>query len=202
MSRQVITAILLEDLLREGSEIRLPEGALITPAARDWIKEHPVPITWEPDRTSGKGKLAAVMDPSLHELRMIRTILDRQGVLADVIEPAGGRSGLPAAVRRLCGRVVRHEVARGVVFVMDGCMPVCIANKHVNIRAALGVSVPVVEEACRSLGINVLVLEYATLTTYQMKQMIERFMAGPTSPPPETSATLSAIELGGGRADW
>jgi len=44
-------------------------------------------------------------------------------------------------------------------------------------------------------------LEYTTLTPYQMKQMIDRLLAGPTSSP-ETLAGIEAIEQGGGRADW
>ncbi len=201
MSRPVVTAILLEDLRREGKEIRLPEGALVTPAARDWLKEHPLPVTWEKSPAGAPGKLAVVMDPSLSELRMMRAMLDRGGRLAEVIEPAGGRSGVLAATRRLCGKIARGEVAKGVVFAADGPVPVCVANKHNGVRAALGVNIPMTEEACRSLGINVLVLEYPTLTPYQMKQMIDRLLAGSASPPAETLAEIEAVEQGGGRAD-
>ncbi len=201
MSRPVVTAILLQELRRSGAEIRLPSNALITPAAKDWMKEHPVPITWE-EPGGAPGTLAAVMDPSVLELRMMRSILDRRGGLAEVIEPVGGRGGLVSAVRRLCGKVYRREAGKGVVFVQDGAIPVCVANKHVGIRAAMAVDVPFVEEACRELGINVLIIEYHAKTTYMMKQMIDRFLAGPTSAPPETAAALEVIEQGGGRADW
>ncbi|HPD30668.1 MAG TPA: RpiB/LacA/LacB family sugar-phosphate isomerase [Phycisphaerae bacterium] len=200
MSRPVVTAILLEDLRREGKEIRLPEGALVTPAARDWLKEHSLPVTWEKAPAGAPGRLAVVMDPSLSELRMMRAMLDRGGQLAEVIEPAGGRSGMLAATRRLCGKIARGEVAKGVVFAADGPVPVCVANKHNGVRAALGVNIPMTEEACRSLGINVLVLEYPTLTPYQMKQMIDRLLAG-ASPPAEMLAEIEAVEQGGGRAD-
>jgi ribose 5-phosphate isomerase RpiB len=194
MSRPVITAIWLDDLVREGVEIRMPTDALLTPAATDWIKDHDVPITWdEPKRASGA--LAVIMDPSDQELRLMRRILDRQGGLVDVIEP-DGRKGVPAALRQLCDRVASGEVAKGVVFVEDGAMPVCLANKHHGIRAALGLDVPTVEDAARVLGINVLVLEYPTLTTYQMKQMIDRLKAGASSPSVEMVAIIEAIEQG------
>jgi len=201
MSRPIVTAILLEDLRRADAEIRLQKGALITPAARDWLKDHDVPVTWE-EPTKRTGGLAVVMDPSLPEMRAMRTMLDRDGGLVEVIEPAPGRGGLLAATRRLCGMVSRGEATKGVVFAQDGAVPVCLASKHNRIRAALGVNVPMVEEACRSLGINVLVIEYVTQTTYLMKQMIMRFKAGPTSAPPEMASTIEAIEQGGGRADW
>ncbi len=202
MNRAVITALMLDELRRTGKEIRLRKDALLTPAARDWLKEHHLPITWE---DGGQGQadrtLAVVMDAGLPEMRAIRAMLERGGGLAEVIEPAG-RSGMAAATRRLCGRISRREVARGIVFAVDGATAVCIANKHNGIRAALGVSVPAVEEACRELGLNMLIIEYPRQTTYQMKQMIDRLLAGPTAARPETSATIEAIEQGGGRADW
>jgi hypothetical protein len=146
--------------------------------------------------------MAVVMDTSLPELRFMRTMLERGGQLGDIVEPAGGRSGMAAATRKLCGKIVRAEAGKGVVFAEDAAVPVCIANKHVGIRAVHGVTIAGIEEACRSLGINLLVLEYARLTTYQMRQMIDRLMSGATSPPPETLATIANIEQGGGRADW
>jgi len=195
MSRPVITAILLEDLHRDGHELRLPADSLLTPAARDWMKDHPVPVAWE-DEADGTGQLAVVMDPSRQELRLMRTMLDRQGGLAEVIEPESGRNGMVAATRQLCGAVAGGRVAKGVLFVQDGALPVCLANKHRGIRAALGLNVPTVEDACREIGINVLVLEYPTLTTYQMKQMIDRLREGAASAPAETSAAIAAIEQG------
>ena len=201
MSRPVVTALMLEDLHRAGQEIRLAKNALITPAARDWMKEHAVLIAWE-DEATAAGDLAVVMDASLTELRSVRAMLDRAGGLVDVIEPAGGKSGIAAATRRLCGKIARKEVARGVVFAQDGALPVCIANKHVGVRAALGTDVPAVEEACRELGINVLVIEYPTRTVFQMKQMIERMRNGASSAKAQTAAMIADIEKGGGRADW
>ncbi len=203
MSRPVVTAIMLEDLRREGAEIRLVKGSLITPAARDWLKDHPVHVTWiEPDQGGRSGKLAMVMDSTLPEMKAIRAMLERSYGPVEVLEPKGGRSGLAAAVRRLCGLVVRREVARGVVFATEGAVPVCVANKHNGIRAAMGITVPMVEEAGRELGINMLVIEYPRLTTYLIRQMVDRLMRAPTSAPPELAASIEAIEQGGGRADW
>jgi len=200
MSRPLVTATMLEELRRAGREIRLTKGALLTPAARDWLKEQAVPVSWE-EPAGTAGGLAAVMDTTLPEMRAMRTMLERDGTLAEVIEPAPGAGGLVLAMRQLCGLISRQQAAKGVVFVRDGAVPVCVANKHQRIRAALGINVPMVEEACRSLGINVLVIEYTAQTTYQMKQMVARLVAGPASASPETAATIAAIEQGGGRAD-
>ena len=201
MSRTVVTAILLEELYREGHEIRLSADALLTPAARDWIKEHPIPVTWDASDDSGAGRLAVVMDPALPELRLMRAILDRRGGLAEVIEPAHGRRGVAEAVRQLCDALRQKRVAKAVAFVLDGALPVCLANKYPGVRAALGMNLPMAEEAIRSCGANLLVLEYPTLTTYQMRQMVERLMAGPSAPPAEMLAVIEAVEREAGRAD-
>jgi ribose 5-phosphate isomerase RpiB len=197
MSRPIVTAILLNDLLRAGEDIRLHKNSLITPAARDWIKEHDVPITWLEDNNPGHGNLAVVMDDSLAEMRAMRTMLDRKGGLAEVIKPGSEVSSLVSATRKLCGMISRKEVCRGVVFAQDGAAPVCVANKHKNIRAALGMNVPMVEDAVRKLGVNLLVIEYPDMTTYQMKQMIERMQKGASAPQPEIRAALEQIEQGG-----
>ncbi|NLX12578.1 MAG: RpiB/LacA/LacB family sugar-phosphate isomerase [Phycisphaerales bacterium] len=203
MSRPVVTAIMLEDLRRQGGDIRLVKGSLITPSARDWMKDHPVHVTWiDSDQGCTSGKLALVMDSALPEMRAIRAMLERSLGPVEVVDPTGGHGSLTAAVRRLCGLIVRREVSRGVVFATDGAVPVCVANKHNGVRAALGMTVPMVEEAGRELGINMLVIEYPRLTTYLMRQMIDRLMSSSTAASPELFASIEAIEQGGGRADW
>ncbi len=202
MSRPVVTAKMLDDLLRSQTPIVLAKGSLVTPAARDWFKEHAVPVTWQETPGNSGRSLAVVMDPKVPELRMMRTLLDRAGGLVDVIEPTVGAGAMAAATRKLCGRLRRGEANKGVVFASDGAVPVCVANKFAGIRAALAACVPTVEEAIRELGINVLVIEYPHQTPYLMRQMVDRFAAGPTMPRPEIAAMVSEIEQGGGRADW
>jgi ribose 5-phosphate isomerase RpiB len=193
---------MLEELKRSGREIRLPKDGLVTPAARDWLKACGVPVTWEEGAKDGSAGLAVVMDAGVPELRAVRAMLVRSGGLVAVIEPVGGRNGMAAATRRLCGKVFRREAAKGIVLAHDGCVPVCVANKHAGIRAALGTSVPCVEEACRQLGINVLVIEYPGQSAFAMRQMIERLVRGAIAPQADMSATIESIEAGGGRADW
>jgi hypothetical protein len=202
MGRPVITAILLDEMRKAGRPIRLPKNALITPAARDWFKEHPFPVEWE-ETAAPERNLAVVMDPNAPQMRSMRAVLDRAGGLKEVIVPAAaGAVPMVAAVRRLCGKIFRKEVTKGVVFAADPAVPLVVVSKHHGLRAALGSSVPAVEDACRELGINVLVIDAAGQALFQTRQMIERFLAGPTSPPPEMLAAIEAIEWRGGREDW
>ncbi|GMU21132.1 MAG: hypothetical protein AMXMBFR13_12250 [Phycisphaerae bacterium] len=202
MGRAVVTAILLDEMRKAGRPIRLPKNALITPAARDWFKEHPFPVEWE-ETAAPERNLAVVMDPNAPQMRSMRAVLDRAGGLKEVIVPAAaGAVPMVAAVRRLCGKIFRKEVTKGVVFAADPAVPLVVVSKHHGLRAALGSSVPAVEDACRELGINVLVIDAAGQALFQTRQMIERFLTGPTSPPPEMLAAIEAIEWRGGREDW
>ncbi|HOJ56291.1 MAG TPA: hypothetical protein PLI64_17255 [Phycisphaerae bacterium] len=202
MSRPVVTALLLDELQRNGDPIRLPRNALITPAARDWFKDHAVPIVWE-DSEPKQSTLAVVLDPNRPEMRAVRSMIERLNGPVEIIAPAApGAVPLAAAVRRLCGKINRREVSKGAVFTTDACVPLVVANKHDGIRAALGTSLMAVEEACRELGINVLVVDTTCHAMFQTRQMIERLMAGATSAPPEMAAMIEATERSGGREDW
>jgi len=196
VGRSVITAGMLEDLRRSGVEIRLCKEALITPAARDWLRDHRLPVTWtDGDRgVAGNRCLAVVMDIALPEMRAVRAVLERSGALAEVIEPVGGRNGVLAATRELCERIACGAVAKGAVFTPDVAIPVCIANKHPGVRAALGTSVAAVEDACRELAANLLVIEQQRATTWQIRQMIDRLLNAPSLPRSEIAAVIEAVE--------
>jgi len=201
MSRPVVTAIMLDDLIRLGEEIVLQKGSLVTPAARDWIKDHTVPVTWQEPSASKSSSLAVVMNAMLPEMRMMQRLLTRVADSIEIIEPNPGRDGTASATRQLCDMIRRQEVARGVVFAQEGTIPVCIANKYAGIRAALGTNTTAVEEACRELGINVLVIEYPSQTPYQMKEMIARLMAAPAAARKEVAAMIADVEQGVSCAD-
>jgi ribose 5-phosphate isomerase RpiB len=116
-------------------------------------------------------------------------------VLADVIEPVGGRGGIISATRRMCGKIARREVLKGVVFAPDAAVPLLIANKHNGVRAGYGSDLPMVEEACRPLGLNVLVIEYPRQSSYLMAQMIARLLRPDMCP--RKSGHDQRIESGG-----
>lgn len=47
MPRQLVTGQMLEELSRTTGQIRLPEDALLTPAARDWLRANTGLVAWE-----------------------------------------------------------------------------------------------------------------------------------------------------------
>ncbi len=201
MSRPLVTALLLDELRRNGGEIRLPKNALITPAARDWFKDNALPIVWE-DGEQAKCTLGVVLDTALPEMRAIRSMLERANGPVGIIAPSGGGvMPLAKAVRQLCGRITSGGASKGAIFAADVCVPLVVANKYHGIRAALATGVTAVEEACRELGINVLIVDTKSHAMFQTRQMIQRLLAGGGSAPPEMKALIEAVEWRGGRED-
>lgn len=194
MSRIVVTAEFLADLHRAGRAIELPRDALVTPAARDWLKEHAVPISWT-DRSGGTdaaaGGMPVVIDLRAPMMRSQLVALERALGHLETIDPAERAGGLIAAVRKLCEDVSAGRSARGLIFADDAALSVCVANKFRGVRAALATTMPAVEQAVRELAVNVLVIEPSRQTMHMIRQMVQRFVT--VRPSEAARAALDAI---------
>lgn len=202
MSRSVVTAQMLQDLQRSRAPIELPRDALITPAARDWLRDHAMPVTWQdakPAANVGGGRVPIVIDLKVPMLRSLLITLERSLGSAETIDPSEKSGGVIAAVRKLCGGVAAGQFSRGIVFADDGNLPVCVANKCRGIRAAMGMCVPSVEQAVRQFAANVLVIEPGHQTMHQIRQMVQRFVSLRASD--SARAALEAITAMEGAGD-
>ncbi len=192
MSRTVVTAQLLDELHRTQPEIVLPRGALVTPAARDWLRAHRVTIQWaDPDTGATGTATPVVIDARSPWMRSILTAVERVLGAVEAIDPADKAGGQAAAIGRLCAAVASGSAAHGIIFADDGGLPVCLANKHKGVRAVLGVSQAAVEQAVRQFAANVLVIEPGHQTIYQVRQMVQRFIT--LKPGDAASAAVTAI---------
>lgn len=201
MSRAVVTARMLEEMLAARGPIELPRDALLTPAARDWLRDRKIPVTWQDAPPAGGvgGRVPIVIDLKTPMLRSLLIALERILGTTETIDPSEKAGGMVAAVRTLCSGVAAGRYPRGIVFAEDGGLPVCVANKCRGIRAALGLCLPSVEQAVRQFAANVLVIEPGRQTMHQIRQMVQRFVtlrAGEAA-----KAALQAIAAVEGGAD-
>ncbi len=222
MSRTVVTAVWLEELRRDRREIIVPRDALLTPAARDWIREQEYPVSWTDEPSggaggqgaNGTGRLGVAGDLSRPALRSLRTELERIAGRIEVFEGGAGRDSRTGggdfrtggwgagaggqlqleAVQRLCKAIQRGELSRGVVLLEDGAVSACVANKFRGVRACVGNSVPAFDQAVRELGVNVLVIEYLSRTFHEMRQMVRRLVSGNGQPTEAVSKAIAAAE--------
>ena len=199
MSRTVITANVLEDLRREGREIRIPHDALLTPSARDWVRHAAYPIAWFDLQADAKGATLGVAGAlSLASLRCLHTELERIAGEVRVFESEGNRRKLLRGLCRMCSAIQRGELTRGLVLVEDGAISACVANKYRGIRACVGTGLIATDAAVRELGINVLIIEYPQRTFHEMRQMIRRLVVGPGQPDKAVSQAIATAEASEG----
>ena len=202
MSRIVVTAKMLDDLRREGREVVVPDGALITPAARDWFRDNAYPVTFSdgPADASGRAaKLGVAGNLAQPGLRSLRTEIERIAGRLEVFDAGSEGTTQLAALRRLCGAVQRGELNRGLALTEDGAIPTCVANKFRGIRACVGSNVSGVDQAVRELGINVLVIEYPDRTFHEMRQMIRKLVAGDGQTVEAVGRAIAAAEVSDSR---
>jgi len=195
MKRVVVTAQMLGEMRRLGKSIQLPKDALLTPSARDWLRENRLPIDWQDapatGTVAGVGKFQAVIDLTVPMQRSLLITMERIVGTAETIDPTDKAGGIAKAVQTLCGAIAGGKSNRGVIFADDSSLPACLANKVKGVRAAVGTSVQSVEQAVRQFAINVLVIEPSRQTVHQIRQMIERFVT--IRPGPSAEANLKAI---------
>lgn len=194
MKRTVVTAQMLGEMKRLGKSIQLPKDALLTPSARDWLRENRLPIDWQDAPAAGiagAGKFQAVIDLTVPMQRSLLITLERIVGTAETIDPSDKAGGIAKAVQTLCGAIASGKSNRGVIFADDSSLPACLANKVKGIRAATGTSVQSVEQAVRQFAINVLVIEPSRQTVHQIRQMVERLVT--IKPGPAAEANLNAI---------
>ncbi len=135
-----------------------------------------------------------VIDLSQAMLRSLYSSLERTLGTPQTFEVSAKGDGELCATRRLCEEIVKGALPHGVVFADQAALVSCVASKHRGIRAAVGTSLASVEQASRTLGINVLVIEAGQQSYHQIRQMIERFVNGGGQPDEQVSSAIAEVE--------
>ncbi len=167
--------------------INLARGAVLTPAARDYLIHRGVAIS--------RGVEAGTTQPlpSVHALVLgvAETNYDPSGMVSHLgkrgtIVQQLARTGLASVVRETCDAVALGG-QRGLLLTAETTAAVCMANRRQGVRAALANDSAAAEQAMRSVAANVLVTDPAKAGTFQLQRMAERLSQADLNP----SATLA-----------
>lgn len=195
MARDLITANMLERLAQAGQPVVVPRDVLITPAARDWLRHTPVPVTYEEDAdqaTAGYGMAAEFAQPMIRSTAA--AIEDVDGPCRRFEMSAGtGRKSLVAAVE-LCAEIATRRIDRGIILHGHPGTVAVLANKLPRIRAMVGTCWRSVESACQAIGLNVLVMQPGVHSYHEMKQMSSKFLRAEQQTLPAIEAAIEAAE--------
>ena len=172
LTTKVISAAELEGRLTGVTQLVVPRGAVFTPAARDEIKKYKVTIASAVDSALANGKtpLHVAVAGTTYNAQPLW-----QALAADRIRVETTVSvELPGAIEVLSGSAASGRAA--LLVTEQVATALCLANRNRNVRAALGSNPAAVDAAAAEIGPNLLVIDPAGRSIFEMKQAIRHWL--------------------------
>ncbi len=183
--------------------VRLAKGAMLTPLAHDYIKDHAINVMSDEMATVVKVNAGgAAVDKALPTYWWIEgscpsvaKVVEalRPQLLASRERPSG--ENLKGAVKELAQLVKGRKVRGGVLFVPSAARGVCYANRCPSLRAIVGTTERAVSEGLEMLGANVLVVEYSQFGFKGMMPLVKPFVEGVGSLPAAVAKELNELAM-------
>jgi hypothetical protein len=180
----VVTMAELEGKLDGVKRLVVPARSVVTPSVRDELHRRGIALV------CGSGAPAT----SAGAVRLVMTVLGSRfdpGPLARTIQGEGievdqrRAECLIAATDELAGEVGRPNTL-GLILSADPAVAVCLANRHRGVRAIRAVDPTTVDADAASVGANLLVVNPASASVFQLSQMVRGFCRGGPRACPET----------------
>lgn len=193
MSRPLVTVKTLLAQARERGALELPEDALVTPAAADWLRGCRLPVRRVGAQTATQEDAPTcyvIGDSADPYLQTLLPQLERRYAGLHFLPCNGNRIGLLAAIRKLCAALAESQRRRGVIVVGQGAIPACVANRRAHVRAAILSQPSELPGLMRELALNVLIIERGRMSLRQAQASIEAFFAGKAALDPVIAAAL------------
>jgi hypothetical protein len=188
VSSKVVCAKELEGRLGGVTRVIVPRGAVLTPTARDLLRDRKIAIATAVDnnpRPSQHGNIVIGVAETNYEPHALDALLTGLG-LNTMRLPQGELIGM---VERICQHVV-EEQRWGLFLTGQSAAALCLANRRRGVRAALGSDVAAVAEAVRSIGPNVLVVDPRGQGTFEWKRIVHTWLQSDGHCPPRLREQL------------
>jgi hypothetical protein len=200
MKRPLITVNALIAQVREHGRVALPQDALITPAARDWLRGARVTVRQidaaaAAAPTNSAPPVYLVGDPKVASVQALLPQLERQCPSLRFLPCNGDLRGVLSAVGEMCAGLGACTRRRGIAVVPDGAAVSCVANKHAKVRAAILNQPSALFALVHELGINLLILECERLSLQSIRAAIETFLTSRPAISSELEAALAGPAL-------
>ena len=197
MTRPLVTVKTLIAQTRQRGAVELPENALVTPAARDWLSGTRVAVRRvnAPPEQAAAPERYFLGDAAQPVVQTLVPGLHRRHAGLKFVPCHGNMAGLLAALRETCAALSAAPERRAVVVVREGASISCVANKYPRVRAAILGQPSDLLMLLRELGVNLLILERERTSLQQMRAAIDSFFTGPCSVAPVIEAALAGLAL-------
>ena len=172
---KVVSAATLQNRLSGVQRVMVSARAVITPSARDLLKENNVSLvrTLKAAAASSVELLLATLDSRFDSAGLIRTLQNR-GVAVQQMATAEGVKSI---------ETIAHEISQrgklGVILTGSVATALCAANRHRGVRAAVASNRGELESAIREIGANVLVIDITRRSMLEVERMVSAFVATP-----------------------
>jgi hypothetical protein len=189
LTSKVITLAELDGRLDGLKRIRVPRRAVITPAVRDLLRQREIAV----EHADALQSASRVRVPLA--VGVAQTAYDPAGLLRSVMQQGVeiqrlAQTGLLSVIDELTEQVSRGG-SLGLLLTEDLAAALCLANRVRGVRAAASGDVAALGRAIRSIGVNLLVVEPAGRSPFQLRQMVTEFCRGPYTCPAEYRERLS-----------
>ena len=179
MKRPVVTVKWLQQQARSGDAIVLPDRALITPAAQDWLRDTRIVVGrgGESRPRSDAPVLYVIGDGRTPLMQTMVPTLERRFENVEFLPCNGHLRGLLEAAHVACEGLSSCSRRRGVLIVEDGATVNCVANRYGGVRAAILQRPAALFALQRRLAPNLLILETGRFGLHQIVASVEAFLA-------------------------
>jgi hypothetical protein len=176
VSDRVVTLAALQNRLDGIHRVLVPAGSLVTPAVCDELRKRQITLV-------RGGLSAAVAQPNLSLLVGVAQVASEPTALANTacaeLGPVNCVAGgcVLDVVRRLADALLAQRCC-AVLLTSRPAVALCAANRRRGVRAAWGWNPAAAVEATKAIGANLLVVDPAAQSVFQLRRMIREFVHG------------------------
>ena len=185
---KVISLADLDGRLNGTKQLVLRRGAVVTPAARDLLRQSGVDVSYrvaEKRKDTARVGLIVGMTDTGFEPSALLSLLRQDGAMVEQI----ASSGLLGVVDEMTDHVARGG-KQGLLLTGQTMAAICVANRVKGVRAVGAQSVRDVHAAMVEVGVNLLVVDPARLTQFEMRRMVAELQRGKRNCPPTLASRL------------
>lgn len=175
LNSRVLTLAELEGKLDRAEQIIVPPRAVITPAARDELNRRGIAIGYAIACRTNKPRQTAVWGAAETNYESTRLIdaLAREHIAIERL----AQTGLMQVIHELSDEITKGGKP-AVLLTGQAAVAVCLANRRRGVRAVLAQSVATTIQAVRAVGANLLIVDPAARTWFELNRLIGQFLAG------------------------
>ena len=181
MERRFVTAQDIQSL-PEGSILDLPEGAILTDLAREWIEKNKIKIVWgqpKVDKAPPKVRIALGSDHGGYNMK--EALKKHLNELGESYIDHGTRStesvDYPDFAHAVARAVAIGQAELGIILDGAGIGSAMVANKVPGIRAAACYDVATARNSREHNDANVLTLGAGLISTEIMAEVVKTFLS-------------------------